>query len=618
MTTLAGPAPTVRSAPSAGTVMTFRRAFRIAPEFVRGLGYTLFLAVVSTAGRVVVPFAVQQTIDHGLGGADADSSHVDLGAIRASLLLALGAVLITAGAAYLLNVRLFRASESGLASLRVKTFRHVHDLSMLTQASERRGALVSRVTSDVDQLSNFMQWGGIQLLVSVLQLALATVLMLVYSWPLTLLVYACFAPLLWLAKVMSLRLAAAYGVVRERVGAVLSAVSEAVVGAAVVKAFGVGERTGRRIDVSIGEHQDAAVRAQRLAALTFSGGELVAGLANAGVVLLGVWLGVGGQLSAGKLVAFLFLVTLFVGPVQVATETLNDAQNALAGLRRVLDILDTEVELPDPALRPGARQLPPGALDVRFDRVDYAYPGGPLVLRDVDLYLPARARIAVVGETGSGKTTLAKLLTRLVDPVAGVVSVGGLDLREIAFDALRSRVVMVPQDGHLFEQSIADNVRYGRPGASDAEIEQTFHELGLGDWIAGLPRGLATPVGQRGESLSAGERQLVAVARAHLAGPDVLVLDEATSAIDPATEMRLSAALESLARGRTTVTIAHRLKAAELADEVIVVDAGCIVQRGTHAELVAVPGVYARLHASWAARGSGSRGHSQGHSQGHR
>jgi putative ABC transport system ATP-binding protein len=212
--------------------------------------------------------------------------------------------------------------------------------------------------------------------------------------------------------------------------------------------------------------------------------------------------------------------------------------------------------------------------------------------------------VAIVGETGSGKTTFAKLVTRLMDPVDGRVLLGSdaagwVPLDEVAFGSLRSRVVMVPQDGFLFDATVADNVRYGRPGMTDARVEAAFDELGLGDWARRLPDGVATAVGQRGESLSAGERQLVAVARAYVADPDLLVLDEATSAVDPATEMRLTRALDTLTSGRTTLTIAHRLSTAERADEVLVVDAGRVVQRGRHEELVDVPGGYARLHASW-------------------
>jgi putative ABC transport system ATP-binding protein len=207
-----------------------------------------------------------------------------------------------------------------------------------------------------------------------------------------------------------------------------------------------------------------------------------------------------------------------------------------------------------------------------------------------------------VGETGSGKTTFAKLLTRLMDPVEGRVLIDGVDLRELSFASLRSRIVMVPQDGFLFEGSIADNVRFGRPRASEADIELALTELGLADWLDGLPHRLATDVGQRGEQLSAGERQLVALARAYLADPDLLVLDEATSAVDPATEVRIARALEGLTRGRTAITIAHRLSTAEVADDVIVFDAGRVVERGRHADLVGLAGVYSRLHASWAAQ----------------
>jgi ATP-binding cassette, subfamily B, bacterial len=222
------------------------------------------------------------------------------------------------------------------------------------------------------------------------------------------------------------------------------------------------------------------------------------------------------------------------------------------------------------------------------------------VLSDVDLPIVAQARVAVVGETGSGKTTFAKLLTRLMDPASGRVVLSGVPLTEVRFESLRRRVVMVPQDGFLFDMSIAENVRFGKPGLSDADLYVAFAELGLADWVDGLPNGLDTEVGERGEALSVGERQLVALARAYVADPDLLVLDEATSAVDPATEVRLQRTLDAVTRGRTTVAIAHRLSTAQGADEVIVVDRGRVVQRGPHATLVAqADSVYAKLYASW-------------------
>jgi ATP-binding cassette, subfamily B, bacterial len=333
-------------------------------------------------------------------------------------------------------------------------------------------------------------------------------------------------------------------------------------------------------------------------------GELSAAVATASVVVVGVLLGVGGPgglgqpLTVGRITAFLFLVVLFVQPVQLVSEVMNEVQNAIAGWRRVLDIQDTEPDVADPGF--AGVPLPEGPLDVRFDAVSFAYPGGPEVLSTVDLQIPARQRVAVVGETGSGKTTLAKLLTRLMDPTEGEVRLGGHPLTGVRFDSLRQRVVMVPQDGFLFDATVADNVRFGRPDLTDEQVRAAFARLGLADWLATLPAGLATRVGERGEALSVGERQLVALARAYVADPDLLVLDEATSAVDPATEVRLQRTLDTVTRGRTTVAIAHRLSTAEGADEVIVVDRGRIVQRGPHASLLAdADSVYAKLYASW-------------------
>jgi len=498
--------------------------------------------------------------------------------------------------------RLFRVSETALAAVRTRVFRHVHNLSMLHQQTERRGALVSRVTGDVDQISGFLQWNGVVLLICVGQTLVTTAVMAAYSSPLTLVVIASFVPAVLVIRACQRRLDGAYGRVRERAAAMLSGVSESVVGADVIRAYGVSGRTGSRLDRAITEHREARQYAMKVTVTAYSIGELGAGTALGGVVVVGLLLGVGGALTIGQITAFLFLVTLFVMPAQTATEMLSETQNAIAGWRRVLDVLDVQPDIADP--RAGV-ELPPGPIDIRFEGVSFAYPDGPPVLRGVDLEIPAKTRVAVVGETGAGKTTLAKLLTRLMDPTTGRVLLSGVPLDRITFACLRARVVMVPQDGFLFDGTVADNVRFGDADLTDERIAPAFAELGLADWLAGLPQGMHTRVGERGESLSVGERQLVAIARAHVAAPDLLVLDEATSAVDPATEVRLQHAMEAVTRGRTTVAIAHRLSTAQAADEVVVVDGGELVQRGPHAELVADPdSVYGRLYASWLQRGA--------------
>lgn len=587
----------VESGEQLGGIDTIRRGIHHSPELVEGAGRTLALAVVASLGQVIVPIAVQQTLDHGLnhaGGPDV-SFTVWMGVAAAV------ALLVASWASYLMTARLFTASERGLATLRTKAFRHVHDLPMLTQNTERRGALVSRVTSDVDQISQFVVYGGLLLVVSVGQMLIASVVMVVYSWQLALVVWICFVPLFATLPFFQKRLSQAYTIVRRQVGALLSAIAEPVVGAAVVKAYAVEARTQQRIDEAVAENMAAQIRTQSLVASFFSLGGLAGGLALAGVVVLGVELGIHGNLTSGKILAFAFLVSLFVGPVQTGSQILTDAQNAVASWRRVIGILDTPADLVDPGA--DGVTLPRGPLSVTFEDVSFAYPGGVPVLHDVSLQIVPGRRVAVVGETGSGKSTIAKLLTRLMDPTSGSVSLDGVDVRRIEGSGLRRSVVLVPQEGFLFDDTLAANARYGRIDATDEDIVAAAADLGLGDWLAGLPHGVLTRVGQRGEALSAGERQLVALVRAQLADPDLLVLDEATSAVDPALEMRISRALERLMLGRTSVTIAHRLTTAENADEVIVVDRGRIVQRGPHRDLVQQEGsVYAGLHASWVAQ----------------
>ncbi|MFN8077454.1 MAG: ABC transporter ATP-binding protein [Kineosporiaceae bacterium] len=574
------------------------RGRAVAPAFTRGVGLTILLSLVAAAGRVVVPVSVQQTVDRGISAAGGPRP----GLVAALAAMGAGGVLLTAAASAWANRRVFGATEAGLAQLRVAAFRHVHDLSVAAQNEHRRGSLVARVTTDVDTISTFVQWGGLLLVTSCAQLLVATALMLAYSPLLTAVVWGCFTPLLVVSVLLQPRVSAAYALVRERVGDVLSSVSEAVVGAATLRVFGVADRTRDRAEHAVQAHRRAAVRAQTLVATSFTLASLVSGLAVAAVLVVGAATGVDGDLTLGRLLAFGFLVQLFTGPVQMSTEVLNELQNAGAGWRRVVQVLDTPVGIADPAEEGrDAAGPPPGALSVRLDGVGFAYPGGPPVLHDVDLDLPAGVRVAVVGRTGSGKSTLARLITRLADPQAGRVLLGGVDVRDIPFEQLRRRVTLVPQEGFLLDTTLEDNIAWARPGTTPAQVREAVAVLGLQDWVDQLPHGWQTAVGPRGESLSAGERQLVALARAQVCAPDVLVLDEATSSVDPATETRVHTALEALGRGRTTVTIAHRLSTAVAADLVVVVEDGRVADVGTHAEVLDRCAAYQELFAGWTA-----------------
>ena len=571
-----------------------RRGLAASPELRRGAVLTLLLALVAGGGRVITPVLVQQTIDH----------HINGGPVRMAGVLTLAGigvvlVLLTAWAARTTNQRLATASERALCGLRVRAFNHIHALSMAHHTEEQRGALVSRVTSDVETLGQFFRWGGLAWIINSALMLAALVAMVAYDWRLALVAVATVLPIVLVLRVMQRRVVMAWDTMRTRVGEMLAAISESIQGAAVIRAYGVQAQAQRRVMRAVENRRRAEVRAGTIGALFFPSGELFGVLTTAAVLVVGMAIGPEGGLTVGTLVAFVFLVAIFLEPVAEFTEILDMTQQAVAGWKKVLDVLDTPVEVEDP--RPGLT-LPARALEIELERVSFAYHGGPPVLTEVSVAIPAGTRVALVGTTGSGKTTLAKLLIRLADPTAGAIRVAGVDLRQVSLASLRSSLVMVPQDGFLFDTSVADNVRMGRPEATDRELRSAFEALGLDGWVDGLPRGVRTRVGERGEHLSVGERQLVSLARGYLADPGCLILDEATSAVDPATEVALRNAIQRLTDGRTALAIAHRLATAEHADLILVLEHGRLVQQGNHDELLADQGgAYARLHGSWMA-----------------
>jgi len=386
--------------------------------------------------------------------------------------------------------------------------------------------------------------------------------------------------------------------VRTDVGETFSEVSEAITGAPLVRSYGLEERRRRRLTDSIGRQYESRLLAAKYSAATLPLADIFGAIALAGAVVTGVLWGPGWGLDFGELVAFLFLIGLLLNPLGELAEIIDRTQIGIAGWRKILGVLATPIDVPDPEARDSVA-LPAGPLSITAAGLQFAYRDGIPVLRDVDLEIPAGRRVAIVGETGSGKTTFAKLLCRLADPTAGALRVGGVDLRDTTTDTRQQGIRLVPQDGFLFDATVGDNVRLGGLTASDDDIRASFRSLGLGWWLDDLPLGLATPVGERGANLSVGERQLVALARAQLGNPGLLVLDEATSAVDPETERALTEALARLAEGRTMVSIAHRLSTAEAADEVIVFESGEVVEHGSHDDLVAAGGVYAKLFESW-------------------
>ncbi len=578
------------------TMETIGRSVSAAPALRRGIGFTVALALVGSAARIALPILLQQAIDRGLSGG---TVRVDV--VTRLSLVGVAVVIVATIAQRSAVARLGRSAEHALYGLRVRLFEHIHRLSIADHNDERTGALVARVTGDVETLSQFFSWGGLAILLDgTLMVAVAGV-MLAYDWLLAIIAFVVAAPLGMVLRWVQSHLKKANDTARERNAEMLSQISELVGGSETLRAYGAAQHYAEVTTVTARRRADSFIRVGTIGAFLFPLGEIFGALTVCAVVSVGVARGPGSGLTAGAMVGFVFLTYRFLEPIAEFTEVIDQTQTAVAGMRRVLGVLETPI---GPPQSPHPQLLPAGPLDVYLSHVDFAYPSrgedaeDPALL-GVNAHIPAGQQVAMVGETGSGKTTLGRLIARLADPTRGQVLLGGVPLTEVANDDLRRRLVVVPQEPFLFDGTIADNLVFADPSATPATLRRAIDSLDLGDWLDGLPAGLDTQVGPRGAQLSAGERQLVALIRASIVDPAVLVLDEATSSVDALTEVRLGRALERLSRGRTSIAIAHRLSTAARADRVMVLDHGRLVEDGPHRDLVAAGGVYARMYDAW-------------------
>ena len=587
MITMAGVDPDAKlDRRQAGRVL--RRAARMLRPYRRQVLGASALVVVSTAAVLAGPLLLRYGIDHGIKPGDGGALNA---AVAAYVVVAVVAYLATRTQVLLVS----RAGEGFLRDLRLRVFAHLLRLSMPFYDREKAGVVVSRMTSDVDSLQELVQMGVIQLVSSCLLIAGSVVVLALVS-PQLLLVCLIPVPVVVLASVKFQRDSNdAYLTVRDRIGLTLSALQEGISGVRVIQAYGREDVEVERFAQRNRGLYEAHMRSVKLQAWYLPVIEGASLACTALVVGLGGHLVADGSLTVGTVAFFVLTLSNLFEPVQQLSQLFNTVQSSGAALNKLFDLLDTPPAL---AEAPDAVDLPDRG-ELRVEHLSFAYGTGDPVLRDVSLTLAAGEKLALVGPTGAGKSTLAKLMARLYDPTDGRVTFAGTDLRRANVHSLRTRITVVPQEGFLFAGTIRDNVRIGRPDTPDAEVEAALASLGLLDRFRSLPDGLDTEVNERGSRLSAGERQLVSLARAALADPAVLVLDEATSSLDPGTEVLVERALEKLVQGRTVIVIAHRLSTAARADRVGVVADGGLVELGTHADLVAAGGRYAQLYRSW-------------------
>jgi ABC-type multidrug transport system fused ATPase/permease subunit len=545
-----------------------------------------------TLVALVPPLLAKAAVDQGIKNGDLQRLAWIVAAFVAVGLLTLG---LSSLQTYLTGW----VGERALADLRIRLFSHLQRLSLGYFERNRTGAIVSRITNDVEALDTLITDGVTSLVQNLMLLVGTAVVLFVLDWRLALATLSVL-PLMALATIwFRIRSNRAYRRVRERIGLVTATLAEDIAGMRVVQSYAREPRNQTSFRGINSIYRDANYETVVLSGLYFPAVDFLASLATAIVLGYGGYLLIDDQISIGTLLAFFLYLANFFDPVQQLSQLYNTFLSATAALDKIVEVLDEEPEIVD---RPDAAELPRIDGDVRFEGVRFGYGSLPEVLHGIDLDVPAGTSVALVGKTGAGKSTIAKLIARFYDPRQGRITIDGHDLREVRQESLRRQLGVVPQEGFLFAGTVAENIAFGRQDATRAEVEQAAAAVGADSWIEALEHGYDTELGERGFRLSLGQRQLVAFARALLADPRILILDEATSSVDIGTERVIESALRRLLAGRTAFVIAHRLSTIQSADLIVVLAHGQIVEQGTHAQLMALGGAYRSLYGDWAER----------------